>query len=232
MGFIWDISHLARRGCLAGTRSRFPARLCFARQRASVAADRRHLSDDVIRAISERDGVIGLVLYNGFLDQRWRNDRSVVVSLEDQLRQARRARRQRGGWQCVGIGSDLTAGWGWRRAQPRSRPRRIWARSGTSCRRMRATAFWAATGCVPAPSLPKRRRETDGKRRAADCLAPSRSFAAHALGAMNVAPTGICEIIRRRGVIHRARFRRTSKHSDSTLPRCRSNSARVSSPGG
>ena len=29
------------------------------------------MSDEVIRAVAERDGVIGLVLYNGFLEPSW-----------------------------------------------------------------------------------------------------------------------------------------------------------------
>ena len=112
MGFIWDVSHLAEEGVWQGLDRGFP-RVCasHANARALLPTD-RHLSDDVIRAISERAGVIGLVLYNGFLDERWRNDKSVVVSLGDQLRRHAEHIASVGGWPCVGIGSDLDGGLG------------------------------------------------------------------------------------------------------------------------
>jgi membrane dipeptidase len=111
-GFIWDVSHLAEEGVWQGLDRGFP-RVCasHANARALTPTD-RHLSDDVIRAIGERDGVIGLVLYNGFLDPRWRSDRSVVVSLNDQLRRHAEHIAAICGWSHVGIGSDLDGGLG------------------------------------------------------------------------------------------------------------------------
>ncbi len=112
LGFIWDVSHLAEDGVWQGLDRGFP-RVCasHANARALTPTD-RHLSDDAIRAIAERSGVIGLVLYNAFLDQRWRTDRSIVVSLRDQLRKHAEHVASVGGWQCVGIGSDLDGGLG------------------------------------------------------------------------------------------------------------------------
>ncbi len=111
-GFIWDVSHLTEEGVRQGLDRGFP-RVCatHANVRALIPSD-RHLSDDVIRAIGERDGVIGLVLYNGFLDRRWRDDRSVVVSLKDQLRRHAEHIARISGWSHVGIGSDLDGGLG------------------------------------------------------------------------------------------------------------------------
>lgn len=111
-GFIWDVSHLTEEGIWQGLDRTFP-RVCatHANVRALIPTD-RHLSDDVIRAIGERDGVIGLALYNGFLDPRWREDRSIVVTLKEQFRLHAEHIARVSGWNHVGIGSDLDGGLG------------------------------------------------------------------------------------------------------------------------
>jgi len=72
----------------------------------------RHVNDGVIRAIAERNGVIGLVLYNGFLEPRWKQDKSLVVTLNEQLRRHAEHIARLAGWNHVGIGSDLDGGFG------------------------------------------------------------------------------------------------------------------------
>jgi membrane dipeptidase len=72
----------------------------------------RHLSDDIIRAIAERNGVIGLVLYNGFLEPRWRQDPGLSVTLDIHLRRHAHYIAGLCGWDHVGIGSDLDGGFG------------------------------------------------------------------------------------------------------------------------
>ena len=111
-GFIWDISHLTEDGVWEGLARGVP-RVCasHANARALVPTD-RHLSDDVIRALAKRGGVIGLVLYNGFIDPRWRDDRSVVVTLRDDLRRHAEHIAGLAGWEHIGIGSDLDGGLG------------------------------------------------------------------------------------------------------------------------
>ena len=81
-GFIWDISHLAEEGVWQGLDLKFP-RVCasHANARALTPTD-RHLSNEVIRALAGRNGVIGLVLYNGFLEPRWKQDPSLPVTLD------------------------------------------------------------------------------------------------------------------------------------------------------
>jgi hypothetical protein len=67
LGFVWDISHLADDGLDLG----FP-RVCASHANArSLTPTDRHLDDEVICAVADRGGVIGLVLYNGFLEPRW-----------------------------------------------------------------------------------------------------------------------------------------------------------------
>jgi membrane dipeptidase len=112
LGFIWDVSHLTEEGIWQGMNRDFP-HVCasHANARALVPTD-RHLSDEVIRAIGERNGMIGLVLYNGFLEPRWRQDRSIAVTLNDQLRHHADHIAGLAGWTHVGIGSDLDGGLG------------------------------------------------------------------------------------------------------------------------
>jgi membrane dipeptidase len=111
-GFIWDISHLTETGVWQGLEIGLP-RVCatHATARALNPTD-RHLSDDVIRAVVKRGGVIGLVLYNGFLEPRWRVDKTVVVSLEKHVRDHAAYLASVAGWNCIGIGSDLDGGFG------------------------------------------------------------------------------------------------------------------------
>jgi membrane dipeptidase len=112
LGFIWDVSHLTEEGVWQGLDLNFP-RVCasHANARALTPTD-RHLSDGVIRALGERGGVIGLVLYNGFLEPRWRQDKSVPVTLSEQLRRHAEYIAGLAGWSHVGIGSDLDGGFG------------------------------------------------------------------------------------------------------------------------
>lgn len=72
----------------------------------------RHLSDDVIRALAERNGVIGLVLYNGFLEPGWKQDKSISVTLNEHLRRHAHYIAHLSEWNHVGIGSDLDGGVG------------------------------------------------------------------------------------------------------------------------
>jgi len=111
-GFIWDISHLAEPGIWQGLDLKFP-RICASHANAqALTPTDRHLSDGVIRALAEREGVIGLVLYNSFLEPRWRHDRSIPVTLDQQVRRHAHHLARLGGWSCVGVGSDLDGGFG------------------------------------------------------------------------------------------------------------------------
>ena len=112
LGFVWDISHLAEEGVWQGLDLGFP-RVCASHANArSLTPSDRHLDDEVIRAVAEQGGVIGLVLYNGFLDPDWDRAATVPVTLREHLK--RHAAHVAGirGWKHVGIGSDLDGGFG------------------------------------------------------------------------------------------------------------------------
>jgi len=110
--FIWDISHLAEEGVWQGLELDFP-RVCasHATARALIPTD-RHLSDEVIRTVAERGGVIGLMLYNGFLEPGWKGDQSVSVTLDEHLRRHANYIANLSGWEHLGVGSDLDGGFG------------------------------------------------------------------------------------------------------------------------
>ena len=111
-GFIWDISHLAEEGVWQGLDLGFP-RVCASHANAqALTPTDRHLSDDLIRAVAARAGVIGLVLYNAFLEPRWRQDHSLPVTLDEHLRRHAAHVARLVGWDHIGIGSDLDGGLG------------------------------------------------------------------------------------------------------------------------
>ena len=113
LGMIWDVSHLTEAGTRQGLALEERPRVCVSHATAqALTPTDRHLSDSVIRAIAAQDGVIGLVLYNGFLEPRWHTDHSVTVSLRDQGAQHAEHIAGLVGWEHVGIGSDLDGGFG------------------------------------------------------------------------------------------------------------------------
>lgn len=111
LGFIWDISHLAEQGVWEGLDLGFP-RVCASHANArALTPTNRHLSDEVIRAVADRSGVIGVVMCNAFLDIRFDKDHSIPVTLE-RVRIHAQHIASIAGWDHVGIGSDLDGGFG------------------------------------------------------------------------------------------------------------------------
>ena len=71
LGFAWDVSHLTEQGIWEGLELGFP-RVCASHANArTLTPTTRHLTDAVLRAIGECEGVVGVVLYNGFLEPAW-----------------------------------------------------------------------------------------------------------------------------------------------------------------
>jgi membrane dipeptidase len=80
---------------------------------ALTPTSNRHLSDEMIREIGARDGMIGTVLYNAFLEHQWtREDPSFPVTLENQVLAHMTHVANLIGWNHVGIGSDIDGGLG------------------------------------------------------------------------------------------------------------------------
>lgn len=107
-----DISHLAEESFWESLRLyQGPLLASHANCRAFVPTD-RHLSDDMIRAIIERDGVIGVVLFNRFLQADWQPEHGKTVSLAAAVRHIEHICEIAGDTRHVGIGSDFDGGFG------------------------------------------------------------------------------------------------------------------------
>lgn len=111
-GVILDASHLAEEafwGCmdvgvdlLASSHSNCRA----------IVPGERQLSDDMIRAIGDHDGIAGMCMANGMLHELWRDeDPPIRVTLEDVRKHAEHMAGLIG-WDHIGVGSDFDGGLG------------------------------------------------------------------------------------------------------------------------
>ena len=81
--------------------------------RALLPSD-RHLTDEMIRALIDRNGVIGVVLYNAFLKKGWRDNGAIKadVTFADVIAHIQHICDLAGDASHVGIGSDFDGGFG------------------------------------------------------------------------------------------------------------------------
>jgi membrane dipeptidase len=112
LGVILDVSHLAEESfyqaldCFPG-----PVIASHSNCRVYTPTD-RHLSDEMIRALAARDGVIGTVLANPFLDPAARNDRSLRITLDAVVRHIDHICQLTGSTAHCAVGSDFDGGFG------------------------------------------------------------------------------------------------------------------------
>lgn len=115
-GFLLDLSHMDEAATLEAL-DRYEGRLIASHSNAAALLphneSNRHLSDRVIHGIIERDGVIGVVLFNGFLKTGWKlADGKACVTLQDVVAQIDHICQIAGDARHVGIGSDFDGGFG------------------------------------------------------------------------------------------------------------------------
>jgi membrane dipeptidase len=112
---ILDLSHMAEEAYLQAVDIyQGPILASHSNPRRFVDSD-RHLSDDMIRRLAERNGVMGIVPYNAFLKSGWKSGRDpknevhakVVLDMIDHVCQLT------GNSRHVGIGTDWDGGFGW-----------------------------------------------------------------------------------------------------------------------
>lgn len=106
LGIIADVSHLGDKGIfdvIAHARRPFVASHSNAR---SICRHSRNLTDEMIRGIAEKGGVIGINYYPDFLRNREEQGSPMKVSVTDIVRHIRHM-IQIGGIECVGLGSDF-----------------------------------------------------------------------------------------------------------------------------
>ncbi|WP_376789187.1 dipeptidase [Thermoflexus sp.] len=110
---ILDLSHMAEQSFFeALDRYEGPVIASHSNPRALVPGD-RHLSDAMIRALAERDGVVGVVLCNRMLKRGWtRGDPKEAVTIWDVVRAIDYVCQRVGDARHVGIGSDFDGGFG------------------------------------------------------------------------------------------------------------------------
>ena len=111
LGVILDMSHMADESFWQAI-ERFdgPVIASHSNCRAYIPGD-RHLTDDMIRAIASRDGVIGTVLANSFLVAGWTHD-DAPVTLDAVVRHVEHICQLTGSAHHCGIGSDFDGGFG------------------------------------------------------------------------------------------------------------------------
>jgi membrane dipeptidase len=117
LGGILDLSHLAEQAALQALDA-FPGTIIasHANVRRLVPHSRypeRQLSDEVIRRLIERNGVIGVVLANHFLKDGWtKGDPKESVTLEHVVDHIDAICQLAGDAMHVGLGSDFDGGFG------------------------------------------------------------------------------------------------------------------------
>jgi membrane dipeptidase len=116
IGFILDLSHMHESAALQAL-DYYPGRALATHANAACVLGRpdtnRHLSDEVIRALVESQGVIGLVPYNLFLSPAWqKGDPRLGIRLEHMLDHIDHVCSLAGNARHCGIGSDFDGGFG------------------------------------------------------------------------------------------------------------------------
>ena len=110
LGVALDLSHLAEEAAWEALRVyEGPVCATHANCRALVPSE-RHLSDGLLRALAGREGVLGLVPFNAFLDPAWKRGMA-RLPLEAFFRHKAHAEALMGGGR-VGLGTDWDGGFG------------------------------------------------------------------------------------------------------------------------
>ena len=118
LGLILDVSHSADEACLESL-DRFEGTVIasHANPRARLKGTHRperFLTDEMIRRLAERGGVVGIVPFNRFLKVGWQeSDGKAAVTLDDVLAMIDHVCQVTGSAAHVGLGSDFDGGFGW-----------------------------------------------------------------------------------------------------------------------
>ena len=110
---VLDVSHLSEQACLqAIDRYDGPVIASHANPRKLVSGNRQ-LSDDMIKAVLERDGVMGILPINSMLKEGWkRGDRKDAVTVADVAGAMDYVCQLAGDAQHVALGTDFDGGFG------------------------------------------------------------------------------------------------------------------------
>lgn len=116
VGLILDISHMdhqAARQALDFYSGQVIASHANAESLLKGNPSNRHLKDETIRQLVERDGVVGMIPMNPFLDWKWKpSDGRARISLADFVAQIDHVCQLAGNTHHVAIGTDFDGGFG------------------------------------------------------------------------------------------------------------------------
>lgn len=115
-GYGLDLSHMDEKAALQAL-DVYPGQILASHSNALAllkgSDSNRHLSDRLIEGLLERDGVIGVVMYNNFLRAGWtRGDPRELVTLQQVVAQIDYICQMAGDARHVGFGSDFDGGLG------------------------------------------------------------------------------------------------------------------------
>lgn len=114
VGLILDTSHMAEQSFFEAL-DLFHGRVITSHSNCRVFTPTdRQLSDEMIRAVVTRDGVIGTVLYDKFLDPTWeeKGKQRSQVTLATAIKHMTHVYEVAGDRRHIGIGSDFDGGFG------------------------------------------------------------------------------------------------------------------------
>lgn len=110
---LLDLSHLAEQACLQALDYYEGAIIASHSNPRKFRNTDRHLTDTMIRRLAERDGVMGIVLYNRFLSDSWsKGDPKSDLPLTTVVDAIDYVCQLTGNAAHVGIGSDFDGGFG------------------------------------------------------------------------------------------------------------------------
>ena len=116
LGFVLDLSHMDAQAAMQALDS-YPRQVIASHGNALAllpgSDSNRHLTNEVLRGLIERDGVIGVVPNNGFLLVDWRSQGGrEAVSIDLLIAQIDYICQLAGDARHVGLGSDFDGGFG------------------------------------------------------------------------------------------------------------------------
>jgi len=113
LNMILDLSHLSRNGSLEALDT-YPGPIIASHSNPlTIVNTDRGISDEAIRKLGERDGVIGIMLFNRFLNSEWEYGASPnLVTIRTVVDAIDTVVQLTGSTAHVGIGSDLDGGFG------------------------------------------------------------------------------------------------------------------------
>jgi membrane dipeptidase len=112
LGYILDVSHMAEESFWQVLEA-FQGTIIASHSNCRALVNTpRHLSDDMIRALCERGGVIGIALFNRFLSTEWSRQNHLRLSLTHVVAHIDHICQLMGSSAYVGIGSDIDGGFG------------------------------------------------------------------------------------------------------------------------